>query len=214
MDFTFQRFVADPHVRAQSWAMRREMLAAAPEPNAAHRAVARLERAGRALGVVTQNIDGLHQAAGSTTVRELHGTAREVACIGLAPVDGTPEGCGWRAPAEWAFEQVDAGIADPRCPGCGGLVKSATISFGQAMDLAVVAASEALIAEADALVVVGTSLQVYPAASMPAMAVQQGIALAIVNNERTPQDHLASVVVHGQAGDVLDAAVTEALRPA
>jgi NAD-dependent deacetylase len=210
-DFTFERYVADPEVRARSWAMRREFFAAPVQPNPAHAAIARLEQAGRCLGVITQNIDGLHQQAGSRSVLEVHGTAREVLCIGAAPQFGTPEGCGFRAPHTWAFERLDAGVEDPGCPRCGGLVKSATISFGQSLDAAVLQAAGRLAAAADLMLAVGSSLQVYPAADLPMTAVAAGAALAIVNDEATPLDPQASVVVKGRAGDVLPVAVDAAL---
>ena len=103
------------------------------QPNPAHCAIARLEATGRGHGVVTQNIDGLHQLAGSTEVVEIHGTAREVMCIGHSPRHGVPDGCGFTAPYTWAFERLDAGDPDPSCPMCGGLVKSSTVSFGQVL---------------------------------------------------------------------------------
>src|SRR5680860_1556407 len=130
-DFTFAKYVRDPEVRRRAWSMRREFWAGNPQPNAAHRALAELETAGRLGGVITQNIDGLHQGAGSATVVEIHGTSREVMCIGAAPRMGTPEGCGWTGPTQWAFAEVDLGVEDPRCPRCDGIVKSATVSFGQ-----------------------------------------------------------------------------------
>ena len=202
---TFDRYVASAEVRAQSWAMRREFFAADPRPNPAHHAIARLETAGRGLGVVTQNIDGLHQAAGSREVVELHGTARQVMCIGIAPTAGVPDGCGFRTDTAWAFAQIDAGNPDPACPDCGGLVKSATVSFGQAMpDRALTRAGE-LTAKADLVVAVGSSLQVYPAADLPAAAVRAGVPLAIVNDEPTPLDGIATTVVRGRAGEILPA---------
>jgi NAD-dependent deacetylase len=153
--------------------------------------------------VVTQNIDGLHQAAGSRNVVELHGTAREVECIGHQPRGGMPEGCGWRAPYTWAFERLDAGDDDPHCPSCGSLVKSATVSFGQLPFPGVVERATELVSSADVLLVAGSSLQVYPAATLPATAVDAGARLVIVNDEPTPFDGLADLVVRGKAGEVL-----------
>lgn len=212
-DFTFDRYVDSVEVRQRSWAMRREFFAHAASPNAAHLAVAALEQDGRVLGVVTQNIDGLHQLAGSAHVIEIHGTAREVMCIGSAPSSGVPEGCGFRAPHTWALEQVGAGHLDPPCPDCGGLVKSATVSFGQMLFPDVLEAAAGLVAQADLVLTVGSSLQVYPAADLPMHAVRAGAALAIVNDEPTPFDSVADVVVRGRAGDVLPPAVTSALDP-
>lgn len=205
-DFTFAKFVADADVRARAWEMRREFWASEPLPNAAHAALARLEEVGRALGVVTQNIDGLHQAAGSRTVVELHGTSRVVMCIGHAPRLGTPDGCGFRADTTWAFGRVDSGERDPRCPQCGGLVKSATVSFGQNLFPGVLDAAEALIARADLVLAIGSSLQVYPAAGLPAQAAMAGADLVILNDEPTPLDHLAVEVVRGRAAEILPAA--------
>ena len=210
-DFTFGRFVDSAQVREQSWQMRRELLAGTPEPNAGHKALARLEQGGRSLGVVTQNIDGLHQAAGSQRVVEIHGTAREVMCIGPAPRNGTPAGCGFHAPVSWAFERVDAGDVDPRCPRCGGLVKSATVSFEQVLFPDTVEEAFGLAQECDLMLAVGSSLQVYPAAELPLVAVRSGARLVIVNDEATPYDEVADLVVRGRAGEVLGTAVTALL---
>jgi len=210
-NFEFDRYVADASVRALSWEMRREFFGVPFGPNPAHLAFARLEAARRGLGVVTQNIDGLHQEAGSQTVIELHGTARRVMCIGRWPTDGTPDGCGWDAPVAWAFEQLDAGAEDPRCPSCDGLVKSSTVSFGQMLFPGVVDAAAELVASADLLVVAGSSLQVYPAAALPMHAVDAGARLVIVNGEPTPFDSLADVVVRGRAGEVLGPVVDAVL---
>jgi NAD-dependent deacetylase len=212
-DFTFDRFVASAEVRANSWAMRREFFANNAVPNPAHLAVARLEKAGRGAGVITQNIDGLHQAAGSRRVIEIHGTAREVMCIGAAPTMGTPAGCGFRTDTTWAFELVDTGHADPACPSCGGLIKSATVSFGQMLFPGVIEDALELTESADLLLTVGSSLQVYPAAGIPVAAAERGIPLAIVNDEPTPLDDLATVVVRGRAGEVLGPAVDAVLAP-
>ncbi|MDQ3481412.1 MAG: Sir2 family NAD-dependent protein deacetylase [Actinomycetota bacterium] len=210
-DFTFDRYVDSAEVRASSWAMRREFLGKQVAPNPAHRALARLADAGRLIGVITQNIDGLHQVAGSPHVIEIHGTAREVMCIGHAPSRGTPHGCGFTVPYTWAFSRLDAGELDPACPECGGLVKSATVSFGQTLFPGVVEAAVELVEQADLVLTVGSSLQVYPAADLPVAAVRSGAALAIVNDEPTPLDDLADVVVRGRAGQVLPPAVDAAL---
>jgi len=206
-DLTFGRYVDSVDVRVRSWSMRRELLAHTPAPNDGHRALARLEQQGRLLGVITQNIDGLHQLAGSHRVVEVHGTAREVMCIGHAPRGGTPDGCGFRAPLEWALGEVDAGDPDPHCPRCGGLVKSATVSFEQMLFPGVVEDAIGLAAQADLMVAIGSSLVVHPAAELPLVALRNGARLAIVNAEPTPYDGLADVVVHGTAGEVLSAAV-------
>jgi NAD-dependent deacetylase len=210
-DFTFDRYVSSAEVRASSWAMRREFFAREVAPNPAHRAIARIEAAGRGHGVITQNIDGLHQLAGSTNVVEIHGTAREVMCIGHAPRQGIPDGCGFTAPHTWAFEQVDAGDPDPGCPECGGLVKSATVSFGQVLLPGVVEQAAELATTGDLMLAVGSSLQVRPAADLPVAAVESGIPLVIVNDEPTPLDDLATLVVRGRAGELLPLAV-DALR--
>lgn len=211
MQMTFSRYVDSADVRRQSWAMRREFFAQPVEPNAAHRAFARLEDAGRCLGVVTQNIDGLHQEAGSRTVVELHGTAREVECIGHHPTGGMPDGCGWRAPYTWALERLDAGDDDPLCPHCGGLVKSATVSFEQVLPAADVERAYDLVSRADLLIAAGSSLQVYPAAGLPEAATAHGARLVIVNFEPTPLDDLATLVVHGKASEVIGSAVDAVL---
>jgi len=206
-DFTFERYVEAAEVRASSWAMRREFFAKEVQPNPAHRAIARLEATGRGHGVVTQNIDGLHQLAGSTEVVEIHGTAREVMCIGHSPRHGVPDGCGFTASYTWAFERLDAGDPDPACPMCGGLVKSSTVSFGQVLLPGVVERASELVTTADLMLAVGSSLQVWPAAELPVSAVNAGVPLVIVNDEATPLDDLATLVVRGRAGEVLPGAV-------
>lgn len=210
-ELTFAKYVRDGDVRRRAWKLRRELVGRAFAPNDGHRALARLERAGRLAGVVTQNIDGLHHAAGSGCVVELHGTSRRVRCIGHAPRAGTPEGCGYRAPMAEALRRVDAGEPDPACPSCGGLLKSATVSFGQNVDPVVLAEAHALAARADLLLVVGSSLQVHPAAGIPARAAEAGTPVAIVNAEPTPLDGAAALVVRGRAGALLSAAADAVL---
>jgi NAD-dependent deacetylase len=211
MDFTFGKYVDSATVRANSWAMRREFFATPVVPNEGHWALARLEAVGRSPGVITQNIDGLHQDAGSQEVVEVHGTAREVMCIGRQPVAGTPDGCGWTAPYTWAFERLDAGEVDPMCPRCRGLVKSATVSFEQVLSQRTMLRAYALAQHCDVLLAIGSSLRVYPAADLPVLAMQAGADLVIVNDEPTPFDSLATLVVRGRAAEVLGSAVTAAL---
>ena len=210
-NFEFDRYVEDVECRRLSWEMRREFFAVPVEPNPAHVALARLEEAGRSLGVITQNIDGLHQRAGSRTVVELHGTATEVMCIGHAPQLGTRDGCGWRESHTWAAARIDAGDDDPGCPSCGGLVKSATVSFGQMLFPGVVDEAVELARSCDLLLAIGSSLQVYPAAGLPMEAVSSGARLVIVNDEPTPYDDMATLVVRGRAGEVLGPAVEAVL---
>lgn len=209
-DLTFQRHVASAEVRQAGWAMRREFLDARARPNAAHVALARLQDLGHVASVVTQNIDGLHQAAGSSDVVELHGTAHTTICIGVAPRGGVPDGCGWSAPTRAVLDRIDASEDDPDCPDCGGLLKAATISFGQALDTTSVDAAWAAVDRADLLVAVGTSLQVVPAASIVPTAHEMGIPLAICNAEPTPFDHLARTV-HRDPVEHLLPRVVEAL---
>lgn len=207
-NFEFDRYLTDPAVRRDSWAMRREFFAAEPVPNAAHRAFATWERGGVSPGVITQNIDGLHQAAGSATVHEVHGSARRVICLGPAAAAqgrGGPAGCGWQASHQWAFDRIDGGDPDPHCPECGGLVKSATVSFGQMLEPAVIDAAIGLARSADVLLTVGSSLQVYPAAALPLQAIEAGARLVIINDEPTDLDDYADVVLRGRAGQILDA---------
>ncbi|MEO6956009.1 MAG: Sir2 family NAD-dependent protein deacetylase, partial [Antricoccus sp.] len=198
-EFTFQRYVDSADVRALSWAMRREFVAHHAEPNPAHMALAQLQRRDKLMGVITQNIDGLHQQAGSTHVIEIHGTARRVVCIGKAPEHGVPNGCGFTASTEWAFEQLDAGADEPTCPTCGGLIKSATISFGQQMPTDAVDQAIAMVRSSDLVLTIGSSLQVFPAADIPVEGLRAGAMLAIINDEPTPLDEFATVIARGRA---------------
>lgn len=205
-DFAFDRYVESAEVRTRSWQMRHEFLSAMPEPNRAHRALAELEAAGQLLGVITQNIDGLHQAAGSRNVIEIHGNVRDVVCIGRSPRGGVPEGCGFIDGHEWAIKLIDAGTADPRCPSCGGVVKTATISFGQAMPADAMNAASDLVSDCDLLLTIGSSLEVYPAAALPLEAKQAGARVVIINKEATDLDWTADLVLRGEAGAILSEA--------
>jgi NAD-dependent deacetylase len=192
-------YVRDPEVRRRAWQGRLRWLAEPRQPNLGHLALVELERSGRLHTLVTQNIDGLHQAAGSDPARvvEVHGTMREVVCLD----------CGVRSPTEPTLERVRAGDDDPACLACGGMLKSATISFGQALvaddiDRAFEAASAC-----DVLLAVGSTLGVYPVAAMVPMAAQAGARIVIVNAEPTEMDELADVVIRGSISEVLPALV-------
>jgi len=187
--------MADPEIRRRSWQARREIRAWLAEPNAAHRAIAKLERSGVPVQVLTQNVDGLHQLAGmpERKVVELHGTARNVVCTA----------CGARSPAADGFSRIEAGELDPPCLDCGGILKTATVMFGEALDPAVLKQAAAIAQACEVMVAVGTSLQVYPAAGLVAIAADRGARLIIVNAEPTPYDDLADEVIREPIGTAL-----------
>lgn len=192
-------YVADPAVRHESWRRRLEHPAWGAEPNAAHRALAALDAAGRLKLLVTQNIDGLHLAAGSSAERliEIHGSIRESACLA----------CGDRRPMTETLDRVRAGDPDPACLVCGGILKSATISFGQNLDARLLARAEEAAASCDLFLAVGTSLSVYPVAQIPELALAARARLVIINAEPTPLDDRAHAVLRGRAGELLGAIV-------
>jgi len=202
--FTYDRYVADPDVRRRAWRERRQHPAWTARPNAGHLALVALERAGRLHAVVTQNIDGLHQLAGNSPDRviEVHGTLHEAQCLG----------CGDRTPMRAALARVEAGEDDPPCRLCGGIIKSATISFGQMLDGATLRRAISSVAESDLLIAIGTSLQVHPAASLVDLALGVDARVAIVNSEPTPYDDAAHLVIHAPIGDVLPALVSAVER--
>jgi NAD-dependent deacetylase len=175
--------------------MRRDLQAGDVAPNAGHRALADLERQGRLLALVTQNVDGLHQAAGSSPDRvlEIHGTVHEVECLS----------CHDRTSMRSALDRVDAGEPDPACLVCGGILKSATVSFGQELDERVLAAAATAAADCDVFLAVGTSLQVWPVAGLTEIAAAHGARVVIVNAEPTPYDDLADLVVREPIGTAL-----------
>jgi NAD-dependent deacetylase len=195
-----QYYMSDPDVRVESWRQRLDHPAWKAEPNAGHGALAELERKGRLQLLVTQNIDGLHRIAGSSPERmiEIHGTMREVVCMN----------CGERAPMERALSRVRAGEGDPPCRTCGGILKSATISFGQNLVAEDLARAQEAAAGCDVFLAVGSSLGVYPAARLPAIAVSAGARLVIINAEPTPYDAVADAVFHQEIVEVLPAIVS------
>ena len=188
-------YVADPEVRRAAWRSRLESPAWRAEPNDGHRAFVALERQSKLHTLVTQNIDELHQRAGSdpSLVVEVHGTMRRVACLS----------CGETAPMERALERVRAGEDDPPCRSCGGILKSATISFGQSLVADDIERAFAAAEACDLLLAVGTSLTVHPVADLVPTAKRAGARLVIVNAEPTPFDDLADAVVGGSISEVL-----------
>lgn len=188
-------YMSDPEVRRLSWQSRLEHPAWKAKPNAGHRALVELERRGKLHALITQNIDELHQLAGNSPekVIEVHGTMRQVVCMA----------CGERGPMERALERVRAGEADPPCRSCGGILKSATISFGQALVPEVIDRALRSAAEADLLLAVGTSLQVYPVAGAVPAAKAAGARVVIVNAQPTAFDELADAVFQDSISRVL-----------
>ncbi|QXC60035.1 Sir2 family NAD-dependent protein deacetylase [Aquihabitans sp. G128] len=202
--FDIDAYLGDPEVRHRSWLARRQNPAWGAEPNAAHRALVDLERRGHLRALVTQNIDRLHQKAGSSPelVLELHGNMVEAVCVS----------CGARSRTQDALARVDEGDADPRCLVCGGILKTATVMFGQALDPDVLNAAVEAAMDADAFVAVGTSLMVHPAAGLCDVAVRNGARLVIVNADPTPYDDRAAEVVREPIGEALPA-LLERLAP-
>jgi NAD-dependent deacetylase len=203
---TYDAYMADPEVRRRSWLMRRDVGALGARPNAAHLAVAELERAGVPVRVLTQNVDGLHQLAGLSPrkVLELHGTARETSCTR----------CHVRAPMAEALDRVAAGEPDPACRACGGILKPATVMFGQALDPVVLGQALAVAKGCSVFVAVGSSLQVQPAASLAGVAADHGARLVVVNGEPTPYDDRADEVVREPIGTALPALLRRLAAPA
>jgi NAD-dependent deacetylase len=199
---TLQTYVADPEHRRRAWQNRLTSTLWDAEPNAGHRALVDLERSGRVDTLVTQNIDGLHQKAGTDPARvvEIHGTTRDVMCLS----------CGDRQPSEPIHERVRGGETDPSClvevsagAVCGGILKPATISFGQNLVPEDLFRAESAAAACDLLLAVGSTLGVFPAAGLVPVAVQHGAVVVILNGGPTEMDSLADVVVYGRIGECL-----------
>ena len=203
---TLSYYLHEPEVRRASWQTRLHSPAWAAEPNTGHRALVELERQGRLEAVVTQNIDGLHQRAGNdpALVIEVHGTMRRYQCWG----------CGDSGPMEVMLERVRAGEDDPACLLCGGIVKSATISFGQSLVPEVIDAALAAADRADLLLAVGSTLQVYPAANVVPRARAAGARVVIVNGQPTHMDHYADALLIGPISELLPALVEPAVNRA
>ena len=194
---TLRHYVSDPAVRVQAWQNRIHGNYWTAEPNAGHRALADLERRAALDTLVTQNVDGLHHKAGNSPdkIVEIHGNVREVKCMS----------CGARAPMERALARVRAGDDDPACIDCGGILKSATISFGENLDPDVIERAQMIAGSVNVFLVVGSSLSVYPAAGLAPLASRSGARLVIINLEPTTYDDMADAVLPGNTSEVLQA---------
>ncbi len=198
---TLSHYVADPEVRRRAWRNRLESPAWQARPNAGHLALAALEQTGRLHTLITQNVDGLHQAAGSSPERivEIHGTVHEVTCLG----------CGERAPMERALARVRAGEDDPECRSCGGILKSATISFGQNLVAHDLQRAESAAESCDLLLAIGSTLSVFPIAGIVPVAKRAGARVVIVNRDPTEMDEIADAIVRGPIGKLLPVLLSE-----
>jgi NAD-dependent deacetylase len=202
--FTLQRYVENADVRRNAWQHRRDHPAWSAQPNDGHRALVALERDGRLRAVVTQNIDELHQRAGQSPDRviEIHGSVFGVECLG----------CGRRIPMREALDRVDAGDLDPACAACGGILKSATISFGQSLRPEVLSAATNAARRCSLFLAIGSSLQVQPAAGLCEVAKRYGARLVILNAEPTPYDSMADAVLRASISEVLPQLVGDRAR--
>ncbi len=196
---TYQEFVSSKEARIKYWRMKNELFHEMKDaqPNKAHTALAELEKTGKLHCLITQNIDGLHQDAGSSGVIELHGTNRKAVCLS----------CGQLWPIEDIQARLDAEGFEPACDACKGYIKPATVSFGQAMPEQEMTKAYECAVKCDLFLMIGSSLQVEPAASIPREARGNGAKLIYINRTATPSDHLAEVLFRENAGDVLSAMV-------
>ena len=194
---TIQHYLADAEIRKAAWRSRLDNPAWTATPNRGHQALVALERRGKLHALVTQNIDELHQRAGNAPERviEVHGTIRRTMCWR----------CGERRPLEETLARVRAGDEDPHCLGCGGILKSDTISFGQQLVPEVIDRALRVASEADLLLAVGSTLQVYPVAGAVPLAKESGAKVVIVNAGPTAMDDLADARLTGPIGELLPA---------
>ena len=194
---TIQNYLADTQVRKAAWRARLEHAAWTAKPNRGHLALMQLEQRGKLHGLITQNVDGLHQIAGNADnlVVEVHGTMRRVMCWS----------CGERTPMPQTLARIEAGEQDPACLRCGGILKSDTVSFGQALIPQVIDRAMAMAAAADLMIAVGSTLQVYPVAGAVPLAKEAGAKLVIINNQPTPFDDIADAILRGPISELLPA---------
>jgi NAD-dependent deacetylase len=206
-DLTYQKFRSHEKYRKLYWAYDRARYPAMSDalPNQTHEAIVEIERSGLLLALITQNIDGLHQKAGSdpNKIYELHGTVKEVTCLD----------CSTRWVREEITDRMDReGIEVPYCPHCGGPLKCATIAFGQSLPAEVLEKSFAYARNCDLFLTIGSSLVVQPAAMLPLEAKRGGARLVLVNLSTTPYDQAMDIIVRGNAGPVMDSIMTELRR--
>ncbi|MEM7410538.1 MAG: Sir2 family NAD-dependent protein deacetylase [Myxococcota bacterium] len=192
---TISHYMADPEVRKRAWQTRLEMGDWNLAPNDGHRALVNLEGRGKLDTLITQNVDGLHERAGTDRDKlvEIHGTLSDVVCME----------CNERAPMERALERVRAGEEDPDCRSCGGILKSATISFGQSLVMEDLRRAEIAAQTCDLMLAVGSTLAVYPIAAVVPIAKERGARVIILNGEATEMDHLADAVLRGSISELL-----------
>ena len=197
----FKEFLASAEMRRESWRRKfaTDDLIGKSEPNKGHLAVAKLVSLGKAACIITQNIDGLHQRSGipDKKIIELHGNTTYAACLE----------CGQRFELDDIRPGFEKNETLPLCNRCNGIVKTATISFGQAMPLEQMQAAEAATLACDLFIVIGSSLVVYPAAGFPEIAKRKGAGLVILNRDPTPLDRIADLVLHTEIGPTLAATV-------
>ena len=198
---TIQEFLASSEKRREYWIYKKEVYIQSRDakPNLGHLAMAQFEKEGKAIGVITQNIDGLHQKAGSKNVLELHGTVLEIICLS----------CGETGPIAPVYERIHAGEEIPLCRKCEGFLKPNTISFGQMLDPNVLREASQWVRNCDLLIAAGSTLIVEPAASFPRMAKEYGAPLVIINRDPTPLDFMADLVVNAGIGSFLSAALND-----
>jgi NAD-dependent deacetylase len=199
--FTLDNYLADASVRERFWRTYVDHAAWAATPNAAHRAVASLDGDGRAVRVLTQNIDGLHQRAGlaARKVLELHGTMHETRCLG----------CRRAWPTTEIRARVAAGDGDPSCVACGGRLKMGTVLFGENLDREVMAQAVSIASASQLMIAIGSSLRVEPAASLCLVAVEHGADLVIVNRDETPYDAIATEVIRDPIAEAVPRVVAQ-----
>jgi NAD-dependent deacetylase len=197
---TLQHYLADPEVRRRAWQTRLQRGEREPQPNPGHQALVTLERRGKLHALLTQNVDGLHQRAGTSPDRvvEIHGTIQEVVCMS----------CHERAPMERALERVRAGESDPPCRSCGGILKSATISFGQSLVPEDLARAERAARECDLMLAVGSTLGVDSLAGVGPLARSEGARVFFNDTATTEMDEIADAVLRGSISEILPALVT------
>jgi NAD-dependent deacetylase len=193
--FTSQRYVSDGEIRRRFWRSRGSLYRLEARPNAAHRALAELEAAGSAVRILTQNVDGLHQQAGSSPrkVLELHGSMATVGCLR----------CGVKTPTGDVLARVDAGEPDPACHDCGGILQPSIVMFGQFLDRIVLSHAAAIARVSQLFLAIGSTLMVEPAAGLCGIAVEHGARLVIINRDPTPYDDVATEIIREPIGDVV-----------